>query len=111
MRRREEKRKRDEDKGTQEISDEADEDIDIRKWKSIAEMTPEDFHKVVKQQDREIRELKQDKQRQKETNAAFSKVITAQGAAQERAEEAAVLYNYVLTGLPRDGSPESKENS
>ena len=37
---REEKGKRGEDKGAQEISDEADEDIDVRKWKSIAEMTP-----------------------------------------------------------------------
>ena len=36
----EEKRKRGENKGAQEISDEAEEDIDIRKWKSIAEMTP-----------------------------------------------------------------------
>ena len=74
-------------------------------------MTPEDFHKVMKQQDREIRELKQDIQRQKETNAAFSKVITAQGAAQNRAEEAAVLYNYELTGPPRDDSLESKRES
>ena len=53
-------------------------------------MTPEDFHKVIEQQDREIRELKQDKQRQEETNAVFSKVITSQGAAQKRSEEAAV---------------------
>ena len=62
----------------------------------------------MKQQDREIRELKQDKQRQKETNAVLSKVITSQGAAQKRSEEAAVLYSYELTGLPRDGSPDSK---
>ena len=71
-------------------------------------MTPEDFHRVLKQQDREIRELKQDRHRQKETNAAFSKVITAQSAAQKRAEGAAVLYNYELTGLPRDDSEESR---
>ena len=105
---REDKRRRSEDKGTQEISDEADEDIDISKWKSIAERTPEDFHQVMKQQDREIRELKQDKQRQKETNAVFSKVIAAQGAAQKRSEETSALYNYEPTGLPRDDSPESK---
>ena len=69
-------------------------------------MTPEDFHKVLKQQNREIKELKQDRQR--ETNAAFSKVITAQSAAQKKAEEAAVLYNYELTGLPRDDSEQGK---
>ena len=71
-------------------------------------MTPEDFHRVLKQQDREIRELKQDKHRQKETNAAFSKVITSQSAAQKKAEETAVLYNYELTVLPRDDSEQSK---
>ena len=71
-------------------------------------MTPEDFHKVLKQQDREIRELKQDKHRQKETNAAFSKVITSQSAAQKKAEETAVLYNYELTGIPRDDAEQSK---
>lgn len=107
---REEKWKRSEDKAAQEISDEAEEDIDIRRWKSIEEMTPEVFHRVLKQQDREIREPKQDKHRQKETNAAFPKVITALSAAQKRAEEAAVLYNYELTGLPRDDSVESQRD-
>ena len=72
-------------------------------------MTPEDFHKVLRQQDREIKELKQDRHRQGETNAAFSKVITAQGAAQKKAEEAAVLYNYELTGPPRDDSEQGKK--
>ena len=41
----------------------------------------------------------------------FSKVITAQSAAQKRAEEAAVFYNFELTGLsrlPRDDSEKSK---
>ena len=71
-------------------------------------MTPEDFHKVIKRQDGEIRELRQDKQRQKETNAVFPKVITSQAAAQKRSEEAAVLYSYELTGPPRDDTPESK---
>ena len=71
-------------------------------------MTPEDFHKVLRQQDRETRELKQDKHRQGEANAAFSKVITAQSTAQKKAEEAAVLYNYELTGLPRDDSEQGK---
>ena len=61
----------------------------------------------MKQQDGEIRDLKQDRHRQKE-NAAFSKVIAAQSAAQKRAEEAAVLYNYGLTGFPRDDSEGSK---
>ena len=74
----------------------------------MSDMTPEDFHKVLKQQDREIKEFKQDKHRQGETNAAFSKAITAQSAAQKKAEEAPVLYNYELTGLPRDDSEESK---
>ena len=73
-----------------------------------SELTPQDFHKVLKQQDREIRELKLDKQRQRETNAVFSEVITSQGAAQKRSEEDAVLYCYELTSLPRDDSPESK---
>ena len=71
-------------------------------------MTLEDFHRVLKQQDREIKELKQDKLRQRETNAASSKVITPQSAAQKKAEEAAVLYNYELTGLPRDDPEQSK---
>ena len=71
-------------------------------------MTPQAFHKVIKQQDREIRELKQDKQMQRETNTVFPKVIASQGAAQTRSEEAAVLYSCELTGLPRDNSPESK---
>ena len=35
-----ERRKRSEDKAAQEISEEAEEDIDIRRWKSIEEMTP-----------------------------------------------------------------------
>ena len=71
-------------------------------------MTPEDFHKLMLKQSREIKELKKDKHRQDETNAAFSKVITAQSAAQKKTEEAAVLYNYELTGLPGDDSEESK---
>ena len=108
---REEKRKRSEDKAAQEISEETEEDIDITRWKAIEDMTPEDFHRVLKQQDREIRELKQDKHRQRETNAAFSKVITSQSASQKNAEEAAVLYNYELTGPPRDDSEQIKESS
>ena len=105
---REEKRKRSEDKAAQEISEETEEDIDITKWKSIEEMTPEDFHRVLQQQDREIIEPKQDKHRQKETNAAFSKVITSQSAAQKQAEETAVLDNYERTGLPRDNSEQGR---
>ena len=64
----EEKRKR---RG-QDISDEAEESIGVRKWNSLSEMTPEDFHKVIKQQDREIREPKQDKQRQTKNDLQFS---------------------------------------
>ena len=105
---REEKRKRSEDKAAQEISEDTEEEVDIMKWRTIEDMTPEDFHKVVKQQDREIRELKQDRRRQRETNAAFSKVITSWSASQKKAEEAAVLYNYELTGLPRDDSERGK---
>ena len=66
-------------------------------------------------QDNEIRQLKKDREeerqerrRQTETNAVISKVITAQGAAQKKSEEAAVLYRYELTGLPRDDAPEHK---
>ena len=66
-------------------------------------MTPEGFHKVIKQQDREIREFKRDKQRQKETNTVFSKVITPQGAALKRSEESAVLYSYELIHRPPQG--------
>ena len=46
---REEKRKRSENKAAQETSEETEEDIDITKWKSIGEMTPEDFHRLLKQ--------------------------------------------------------------
>ena len=70
-------------------------------------MTPEDFT-VLKQQDREIREFKQERRMQTETNAVFSKVLTSQGAAQKRSEETAVLYSYELTGLPRDDTQEDK---
>ena len=83
---REEKRKRSDDKAAQEISEETEEEIDITKWNTIEEMSPEYFHKVLKQQDKEIKELKRDKNRQQETNAAFSKVITSQSAAQKKAE-------------------------
>ena len=105
---REEKRKRSEERVAQEISEETEEEIDFTRFKSVDDMTPGDFHKVLRQQDRETRELKQDKHRQGETNAAFSKVITAQSTAQKKAEEAAVLYNYELTGLPRDDSKQGK---
>ena len=108
MRRTERIKKISEDKAAQQISEETEEDIDITRWRSIEEMTPEDFHRVLEQQDREIRESKQDKHRHKETNAAFSKVIKSHSAAQKKAEETAVLYNYGLTGLPRDDSEQSK---
>ena len=79
------------------------------------EMTSDDFHKVLLIQDKEIRQLKQDREEsrkahrmQAETNAVFSKVITAQVSAHKKNEEAVVLYCYELTGLPRDDSPESK---
>ena len=101
---REEKRKRSEEKVAQDISEE--EEVDLARYKGLSEMTPEDFHKVMLQQSREIKELKKDKHRQGETNAAFSKVITAQSAAQKKFEEASVLYNYEFTGLPRDDSEE-----
>ena len=71
-------------------------------------MSPEDFHKVLKQEDKEVKERKRDKRRQQEANAAFSKVITSQSATQKKAEETAVLYNYELTGIPRDGAEQSK---
>ena len=35
-------------------------------------------------------------------------MITAQSSSQRKAEETAVLYNYELTGIPRDDSEESK---
>ena len=110
-REREEKRKRTDDQ-VQEISEE--EEIDLEKYKDYRtweDMTPEDFHKVMMQQSREIKELKKDRHRQNEANTAFSKVITAQGSSQRKAEEAAVLYNYELTGTPRDDSEESKRES
>ena len=105
---REEKRKRGEEKVVQEISEETEEEVDLSKYKSLADMTPEDFHKVMVYQSREIKELKKDRHRQGETNAVFSKVITAQSAAQRKSEEATVLYNYELTALPRDDSEEFK---
>ena len=105
---REEKRKRSDDKVAQEISEETEEEIDITKWKTIEEMSPEDFHKVWQQQDKDIKELKRDKSRQQETNAAFSKVITPQSAAQKKTEETAVLYNCELTGIPRDDAEQNK---
>ena len=52
---REEKRKRSDDKAAQEFSEETEEEIDTPKWKTIEEMSPEYFHKVLKQQDRESR--------------------------------------------------------
>ena len=101
---REEKRKRGEEKAAQEISEETEEEVDLSRYKSLSDMTPEDFHKVMLHQSKEIKELKKDRHRQGETNAAFSKVITAQSAAQRKSEETSVLYNYELTGLPRDDS-------
>ena len=59
---REEKRKRTDDQ-VQEISEEGE--IDLEKYKDYRtweDMTPEDFHKVMLQQSREIKELKQDRQ-------------------------------------------------
>ena len=79
------------------------------------EMTSDDFHKVLLIQDKEIRQLKQDREEsrkahrmQAETNTVFSKVITAQVSANKKNEEAVALYCYELTGLPRDDSQESK---
>ena len=79
------------------------------------EMTPDDLHKVLLIQDKEIKQLKQDREEtrktnrmQTETNAVFSKVITAQVSANKKNEEATALYCYELTGLPRDDSQESK---
>ena len=105
---REEKRKRIEE---QEVRPE--EETDVREL--LSGMTPDDFHKVLLTQDNEIRQPKKDREeerqerrRQTETNAVISKVITAQGAAQKKSEEAAVLYCCELTGLPRDDAPEHK---
>ena len=55
-----------------------------------------------------MRELKQERRTQTETNAVFSKVLTSQGAAQKRSEETAVLYSYEFTGLPGDDTQEDK---
>ena len=86
--------------------------MDVREM--LSGMTADDFHKVLLIQDREIRQLKQDREEarkahrmQAETNTVFSKVITAQVATQKKNEEMAILYCYELTGLPRDDSPES----
>ena len=104
----EEKRKRESEKETQEISDDQEEHIDIREFTDLSGMKPQDFHKVLKQQDREIIEFKQEPQMQTEQNAVFSMVLTSQGAAQKRSEETAVLYSYELTGLPRDDTQEDE---
>ena len=104
----EEKRKRSEEKVAQEISEETEEEVDLSRYKSLSDMTPEDFHNIMMQQSRDIKELNRDRHRQGETNAAFSKVITAQSAAQKKSEETSVLYNYELTGLPGDDSEEFK---
>ena len=74
-------------------------------------MSPEYFHKVLRQQDKEIKEPKRDKSRQQETNAAFSRVITSQSAAQKKAEETAALYNYELAGILRDDAEQNKRES
>ena len=106
----EEKRKRVEE---QEQDALRPDDIDIREM--LSGMTADDFHKVLLIQDREIRQLKQDREEtrkthrmQAETNTVFSKVITAQVSANKKNEEAVALYCYELTGLPRDDSQESK---
>ena len=104
---REEKRKR----GSAKESDDPEEQIDIREVSDLSEMTPEQLNRVLNQQDREIRELRQERRMQTEQDAVFSKVLTSQGAAQKRSEETAVLYSYELTGLPGDDAQEDKRSS
>ena len=104
----EEQRKRGNEEEAQRRSDDEEEQVDIREFSDLSETTPEDFHKVLKQQDREIRELKQERRTQTETNAVFSNVLRSQGAAQKRSEETAVLYSYELAGLSRDDTQEDK---
>ena len=108
---REEKRKRENEEEPHNVSDDEEEQVDIREFSDLSEMTSKDFRKMIKQQDREIRELKQERRMQTEMNAVFSKVLTSQGAAQKRSEETAVLYSYGRTGIPRDDTQEDKRAS
>ena len=105
---REEKRKRGNEEEPHNVSDDEKEQVDIREFSDLSEMTSTDSHKVINQQGREIRELKQERRIQTEMNAVFSKVLTSQGAAQKRSEETAVHYSYELTGFPRDDAQEDK---